>query len=184
MSNENKGKQIVVVESGWVFLAEDVVDVEVGLYPTGCWKLLNASVIRSWGTTAGLGEIAITTYQANIAPEDFYFSSISDLIDLTFDKINEDFEIRYDIYPVTLIKGVREIKYLVAFHSSINYETPENEGSLIITPRMNAFYAIMGFYYRPTMVVDDKDSFDCLWALKKPVQIGKEGISELCFHLC
>jgi hypothetical protein len=59
MSNENKGKQIVVVESGWVFLAEDVVDVEVGLYPTGCWKLLNASVIRSWGTTAGLGEIAI-----------------------------------------------------------------------------------------------------------------------------
>jgi hypothetical protein len=53
MSNEIKGKHIVVVESGWVFLAEDVVDAG------DSWKLNDASVIRVWGTTAGLGEIAI-----------------------------------------------------------------------------------------------------------------------------
>lgn len=52
MSKEMK-KQIVVVEMGWVFLAEDVVDAG------DSWKLNEASVIRVWGTSAGLGEIAI-----------------------------------------------------------------------------------------------------------------------------
>lgn len=53
MSNQIKGKQIVVVESGWVFLATDIEDTEHG------WKLKDANVIRVWGTSAGLGEIAV-----------------------------------------------------------------------------------------------------------------------------
>lgn len=47
------GKQIVVVESGFVFLATDVEEQD------NAFKLKDASVIRVWGTTAGLGEIAL-----------------------------------------------------------------------------------------------------------------------------
>ena len=51
-------KEIVVVESGWVFLAEKVVPND---NPSAQdeWVLHNASVIREWGTSKGLGEIAL-----------------------------------------------------------------------------------------------------------------------------
>lgn len=53
--NTNKTAEIVVVESGWVFLAERVDQGQ----NAEDWRLENASVIREWGTTAGLGEIAL-----------------------------------------------------------------------------------------------------------------------------
>lgn len=53
--NANGTAEIVVVESGFVFLAGKV---EQGSQSDE-WKLHDASVIREWGTTAGLGEIAL-----------------------------------------------------------------------------------------------------------------------------
>jgi len=44
---------IVVVSAGWVFVGTPEVA------PKGYRKLGNASVIRVWGTTNGLGEIAM-----------------------------------------------------------------------------------------------------------------------------
>lgn len=45
------GKQIVILQRGWVVVGD--------LYKEGQdYTLENASVIRSWGTTKGLGEIA------------------------------------------------------------------------------------------------------------------------------
>jgi hypothetical protein len=41
-----------VVESGWVFLADNVTEEPFA------WQLHNTHVIREWGTTRGLGEIA------------------------------------------------------------------------------------------------------------------------------
>lgn len=46
-------KTIVVVESGWVFLADGVEEVGDTLRLTG------AASIRVWGTEAGLGQIAL-----------------------------------------------------------------------------------------------------------------------------
>ena len=46
-------KEIVVATAGWVFIG-DVEEVGETLHVT------NASCIRRWGTTAGLGEIALT----------------------------------------------------------------------------------------------------------------------------
>lgn len=46
-------KEIVVVQAGWVLIG-DVEEVDGGLH------LANASIIRSWGTKSGLGEIALT----------------------------------------------------------------------------------------------------------------------------
>lgn len=49
--------KIVVLQRGWVL---------VGIFeetPTGC-KLHNASVIRNWGTTKGLGELAASGPQS------------------------------------------------------------------------------------------------------------------------
>ena len=46
------GKQIVVAELGWVFIGEvSIGDVFV--------NISDAFVIRKWGTTAGLGQIAL-----------------------------------------------------------------------------------------------------------------------------
>lgn len=50
--------EIVVVESGWVFLAGKVSE-DTASVSCDEWKLEDASVIREWGTTAGLGEIAL-----------------------------------------------------------------------------------------------------------------------------
>lgn len=50
-TTENKGTQIVVLQRGWVMVGR--------LERTGSeCKLYDASVIRVWGTTKGLGEIA------------------------------------------------------------------------------------------------------------------------------
>ena len=45
-------KEIVVVDGGWV-LTGDVQDTAQGI------TVLEASVVRVWGTTAGLGELAL-----------------------------------------------------------------------------------------------------------------------------
>jgi len=48
---ENLGKHICILQRGWVFVGDFS---KIG---NDCY-LDNASVIRSWGTTKGLGEIA------------------------------------------------------------------------------------------------------------------------------
>ena len=48
---ESWGKQIVILQRGWVMVGELTKD---GVYFT----LTNASVIRRWGTSQGLGELA------------------------------------------------------------------------------------------------------------------------------
>lgn len=51
-SKENSGEiKIVVLQRGWVLIGRFEKDGE------NC-KLHNASVVRSWGTTMGLGELA------------------------------------------------------------------------------------------------------------------------------
>jgi len=47
------GKTIIVVDSGWVFICQDYTDAG------DQWCLHDASVIRVWGTEAGLGQIAL-----------------------------------------------------------------------------------------------------------------------------
>jgi hypothetical protein len=48
------GRQIAVIDSGWVMMADSV---EAG---ENFYELKNASVILTWGTTKGLGEIAVS----------------------------------------------------------------------------------------------------------------------------
>lgn len=45
-------KEIVVVQAGWVLLG-DVTETAYGV------KIHNASVVDTWGTTKGLGQIAL-----------------------------------------------------------------------------------------------------------------------------
>ena len=45
-------KKIVVIHAGWAVIGEVT-------YLGGIVRVENASVIRTWGTTAGLGEIAL-----------------------------------------------------------------------------------------------------------------------------
>jgi len=56
-----KGRYILVIDAGWVLLAEGVElspdsSIEEGRVT---YIARDASVIREWGTTAGLGEIAL-----------------------------------------------------------------------------------------------------------------------------
>lgn len=50
-------KRIVIVQSGWVFVGDYELD--------DCVRLTNASCIRVWGTTAGLGQLALKGPQKN-----------------------------------------------------------------------------------------------------------------------
>ena len=47
-------KRIVVIDGGWVLIGDVIREDEYNIY------MENASVIRRWGTTAGLGQIALT----------------------------------------------------------------------------------------------------------------------------
>jgi hypothetical protein len=47
-------KRIVIVQSGWVFIGDYHFDKELN-----CVRLTNAYCIRKWGTTAGLGQLAL-----------------------------------------------------------------------------------------------------------------------------
>src|ERR1017187_3502853 len=50
---KNFGLKIVVLQRGWVLIGE--------YFKTGCMiELRKPQVIRTWGTTKGLGELAIT----------------------------------------------------------------------------------------------------------------------------
>ena len=47
-------KRIVIVQSGWVFIGEYFFDRDLN-----CVRLSDASCVRVWGTTAGLGQLAL-----------------------------------------------------------------------------------------------------------------------------
>lgn len=47
-------KRIVIVQSGWVFIGDYTFDKVLN-----CVRLTDASCIRKWGTTAGLGQLAL-----------------------------------------------------------------------------------------------------------------------------
>lgn len=47
-------KRIVIVQSSWVFIGDYQRDDKLG-----CVRLTDASCIRVWGTTAGLGQLAL-----------------------------------------------------------------------------------------------------------------------------
>jgi hypothetical protein len=47
-------KRIVIVQSGWVFIGEYSLDKELNAV-----HLTDASCVRVWGTTAGLGQLAL-----------------------------------------------------------------------------------------------------------------------------
>lgn len=51
VSHANTNKQIVVLQRGWIVVG-DVEKTEVEI------KITNCSIIRVWGTSKGLGEIA------------------------------------------------------------------------------------------------------------------------------
>lgn len=69
-----KGKKIVILQRGWVFVGD--------FYQKGydC-TLKNASCIRRWGTTNGLGELA----QKGPLPE----TKLEPALDITFHKFTE-----------------------------------------------------------------------------------------------
>jgi hypothetical protein len=46
-------KEIIVVQAGWVVMGEAVADTHGNVHVS------KADCIRTWGTTAGLGEIAV-----------------------------------------------------------------------------------------------------------------------------
>ena len=53
ISKKSLGKHIVVLQRGWVFIGNLFKEGEQ-------YTLEDSSVIRAWGTTKGLGEIALT----------------------------------------------------------------------------------------------------------------------------
>ena len=53
ITTEPTTKQIVVLQRGWVVVGDVTIDGEAV-------TILNASTIRNWGTTKGLGELALT----------------------------------------------------------------------------------------------------------------------------
>jgi hypothetical protein len=53
-TNQIKEKRIVIVQQGWIFVGEYFFDPELN-----CVHLDDASCIRVWGTTAGLGQLAL-----------------------------------------------------------------------------------------------------------------------------
>ncbi len=54
--SEKKQKRIVIVQSGWVFVG-DLTHVPHSLTEI---RLENASVVRVWGTSRGLGQLALS----------------------------------------------------------------------------------------------------------------------------
>lgn len=52
--NQKQEKRIVIVQAGWVFVGDYEFDKELN-----CVRLTDASCIRVWGTTAGLGQLAL-----------------------------------------------------------------------------------------------------------------------------
>jgi hypothetical protein len=60
-------KHVVVIQSGWVVIG----DIEpINSTPPG-YAITNGSVIEKWGTTAGLGEIAIAGPTKNTVLREF-----------------------------------------------------------------------------------------------------------------
>ena len=57
-------KQIVVADRGWVFVGDTTTDEE------GNVTISNAKVIRVWGTTKGLGQLALEGSQKDTVLDD------------------------------------------------------------------------------------------------------------------
>ena len=53
-ASEDKELRIVIVQAGWVFIGQYEFDRVLN-----CVRLTDASCIRVWGTTAGLGQLAL-----------------------------------------------------------------------------------------------------------------------------
>ena len=53
-ATDDKELRIVIVQAGWVFIGQYFYDADLK-----CVRLTDASCIRVWGTTAGLGQLAL-----------------------------------------------------------------------------------------------------------------------------
>lgn len=69
-------KQIVVAQRGWVFIG-DVSEVD------GQVQITNAKNIRRWGTTKGLGQLAIEGPQENTKTDDYGIITLHPLAIIT-----------------------------------------------------------------------------------------------------
>ena len=127
-----------------------------------------------------LGEIEIRTFPKGQNPQQHFFSSIDDAIEMAYNLSKSGQDVYFGVNPRKGKGGKKEnIQYVVSFHAEIDYGSEGHKKQSSYQTYEEALTAINNFSPKPTIIIHSGGGFHCYFVLTQAVKVEEIGVDVL-----
>ena len=130
--------------------------------------------------TQGLGEVEIRIFTKGRIPEQYFYSSIDDVVDKAYDLTSEGIDVFFGVNPRVGKGGGKEnVKYVTVFHAEVDYGKIGHKKKTPHESYDDALAVISKFSPEPTIIVHSGGGFHCYWVLNEPLKVEDTGLDNI-----
>ena len=130
--------------------------------------------------TQGLGEVEIRIFTKGRIPEQYFYSSIDDVVDKAYDLTSEGIDVFFGVNPRVGKGGGKEnVHYVTVFHAEVDYGKTGHKKKTPHEGYDDALTSIKEFSPEPTIIVHSGGGFHCYWVLNEPLKVEDTGLDNI-----